>query len=188
MNYFDNASLTKVDSRVLEVMLPYFSEIYGNASSNHDFGKKAKMAIERSIRQVSIIIILTLLSMIRNRISFQQKQKAISQIITTVKQKTYQARNGLKNQAITTNTLWYLRIKMWKVVIPLRILQILLELCKSFLKENNKKILSYPKTNQEFDIQIKNLDQKNKERICNNLGANLMCFNYDKRRMEIFVD
>jgi cysteine desulfurase len=40
MIYFDNASTTKVDSRVLEVMLPYFSEIYGKASSNHDFGKK----------------------------------------------------------------------------------------------------------------------------------------------------
>jgi cysteine desulfurase len=37
-------------------MLPYFSEIYGNASSNHDFGKKFKQAIERSIKQVSKLI------------------------------------------------------------------------------------------------------------------------------------
>lgn len=55
-NYFDNASTTKVDSRVLEVMLPYFTEIYGNASSNHDFGKRAKEAIEKSRKQVSEII------------------------------------------------------------------------------------------------------------------------------------
>ena len=55
-NYFDNASTTKVDSRVLEVMLPYFTEIYGNASSNHDFGKRAKEAIEKSRNQVSEII------------------------------------------------------------------------------------------------------------------------------------
>lgn len=56
INYFDNASTTKVDSRVLEVMLPYFSEIYGNASSNHDFGKKSKLAIEISRKQVSKLI------------------------------------------------------------------------------------------------------------------------------------
>lgn len=56
INYFDNASTTKVNSRVLEAMLPYFSEIYGNASSNHDFDKKFKQAIERSIKQVSKLI------------------------------------------------------------------------------------------------------------------------------------
>ncbi len=55
-NYFDNASTTKVDSRVLEAMLPYFSEIYGNASSNHDFGKESKQAIELSRKQVSKLI------------------------------------------------------------------------------------------------------------------------------------
>jgi cysteine desulfurase len=56
MIYLDNASTTRVDSRVLEVMLPYFSEIYGNASSNHEFGKIAKNAIEKSRKQVSELI------------------------------------------------------------------------------------------------------------------------------------
>ena len=56
INYFDNASTTKVDSRVLEAMLPYLSEIYGNASSNHDFGKTSKQAIELSRKQVSKLI------------------------------------------------------------------------------------------------------------------------------------
>ena len=56
INYFDNASTTKVDSRVLEAMKPYFSEIYGNASSNHDFGKESKQAIELSRKQVSKLI------------------------------------------------------------------------------------------------------------------------------------
>jgi cysteine desulfurase len=56
INYFDSASTTKVDSRVLEEMLPYFTEIYGNASSNHEFGKQAKAAIEKSREQVAILI------------------------------------------------------------------------------------------------------------------------------------
>jgi cysteine desulfurase len=56
INYFDNASTTKVDSRVLEVMLPYFSEIYGNASSNHEFGKIAKNGINKARVQVSELI------------------------------------------------------------------------------------------------------------------------------------
>jgi len=56
INYFDNASTTKIDSRVLEAMLPYFNEIYGNASSNHIFGKTAKKAIELARKQVSELI------------------------------------------------------------------------------------------------------------------------------------
>ncbi|WP_035759213.1 cysteine desulfurase family protein [Flavobacterium tegetincola] len=55
-HYFDNASTTKVDSRVLEVMLPYFTEFYGNASSNHDFGKISKNAIDKARVQVSELI------------------------------------------------------------------------------------------------------------------------------------
>lgn len=55
-NYLDNASTTKVDQRVLDAMLPYFKEIYGNASSGHTFGKMAKKAIEKSRSQVATLI------------------------------------------------------------------------------------------------------------------------------------
>ena len=51
--YYDNASTTKVDDRVLRDMLPYFSELYGNASSQHEFGQLAKKAVEKSRRQVA---------------------------------------------------------------------------------------------------------------------------------------
>jgi len=43
--YFDNAASTSVDSRVLEAMIPYFSDNYGNASSMHFFGAKAKAVL-----------------------------------------------------------------------------------------------------------------------------------------------
>ena len=46
--YLDNAATTKVDEKVLKEMLPYFSEKFGNASSQHMKGQEAKNALERS--------------------------------------------------------------------------------------------------------------------------------------------
>lgn len=54
--YFDNASTTPVDSRVLNKMLPYFSEIFGNASSNHSYGKEASLAIKQARENVANLI------------------------------------------------------------------------------------------------------------------------------------
>lgn len=55
-NYFDNASTTNVDSRVLEVMLPYFNKFYGNASSSHLLGEISKQAIDEARKKVSKLI------------------------------------------------------------------------------------------------------------------------------------
>jgi len=46
--YLDNAATTKVRPEVVEAMLPYFTEIYGNASAVYDFGQKCKQAIENA--------------------------------------------------------------------------------------------------------------------------------------------
>lgn len=51
MVYLDNAATTRVLPEVLDAMLPYFSENYGNASSMYDLGKKSKEAIENA-RQI----------------------------------------------------------------------------------------------------------------------------------------
>lgn len=37
INYSDNACTTKVDQRDLNLILPYFDQLYGNESSNHFF-------------------------------------------------------------------------------------------------------------------------------------------------------
>ena len=46
--YLDNAATTPTDARVLEAMLPFFSQMYGNPSSLHVFGQEAKHAIEEA--------------------------------------------------------------------------------------------------------------------------------------------
>lgn len=51
--YADNNATSKVDERVLEVMMPYFSEQYGNPSSMHDFGGKVSRAISNAREQVA---------------------------------------------------------------------------------------------------------------------------------------
>jgi cysteine desulfurase len=54
--YFDNASATPVDKRVLEDMLPYFSIHFGNPSSLHDFGDKAHGALDNAREQAASLI------------------------------------------------------------------------------------------------------------------------------------
>lgn len=48
MIYLDNAATTRTSPEVVEAMLPYFSELYGNASTVYEFGAKSKEAVTKA--------------------------------------------------------------------------------------------------------------------------------------------
>lgn len=54
--YFDHAATTPVDKRVLEKMLPFFSENFGNANSQHVFGRNAVRYVDEARDTIATII------------------------------------------------------------------------------------------------------------------------------------
>lgn len=54
--YFDNAATTALDPQVLEVMMPYLTEKFGNPSSIYSYGRETRMAIETARKSVAKIL------------------------------------------------------------------------------------------------------------------------------------
>jgi len=54
--YFDNAATTSLDPQVLEVMMPYLTEKFGNPSSIYSYGRESRLAIENARKSVAKIL------------------------------------------------------------------------------------------------------------------------------------
>lgn len=54
--YADNAATTRIAPQVLDAMLPYLKEEYGNPSTLYKLGREAKIAIEKAREQVAQVI------------------------------------------------------------------------------------------------------------------------------------
>jgi cysteine desulfurase len=54
--YLDNSATTAMDPAVVEVMMPYLTEQFGNASSIHYFGQQARAAVDKARHQVAALI------------------------------------------------------------------------------------------------------------------------------------
>lgn len=50
--YLDNAATTKTAPEVVEAMLPYFTEMYGNPSSVYSFSRRAKKPLQQAERRL----------------------------------------------------------------------------------------------------------------------------------------
>ena len=54
--YLDNSATTPVDPRVVDAMLPYLTDRFGNASSIHHFGQEAKSTVDKARHQVASLV------------------------------------------------------------------------------------------------------------------------------------
>lgn len=54
--YFDSAATTALDPQVLEAMLPYLQNKYGNPSSIYSYGRETRLAIENARKSVGKIL------------------------------------------------------------------------------------------------------------------------------------
>ena len=90
MIYLDNAATTKVDDRVLNAMLPYLKEQYGNPGALYSLGREAKLAVVRAREQVAELIncspdqvIFTSGGSEANNLAFYDRWKWERPIVTT---------------------------------------------------------------------------------------------------------
>jgi len=54
--YLDNNATTKIDPRVLEAMMPFLTEEYGNAASNHEFGVEINQHVKKAREKIASLI------------------------------------------------------------------------------------------------------------------------------------
>ena len=54
--YLDNNATTQVDPAVVEEMMPYLTELYGNPSSGYRFGTQVNKAIETARERVALLL------------------------------------------------------------------------------------------------------------------------------------
>ena len=54
--YLDYAATTPVDPRVVEAMLPYSTEYFGNPASQHTHGEYAKRAVNKAKEQIATLV------------------------------------------------------------------------------------------------------------------------------------
>lgn len=82
--YFDNAATTQIDDRVLEAMLPYLKEHYGNPSSTHASGRVAMLAVETSRKKIAAILNCTPQSIVFTSCGTESANTALRSVVSSI--------------------------------------------------------------------------------------------------------
>src|ERR1700682_1180094 len=87
--YMDYHATTPVDPRVVQAMLPYFTEVFGNAASrNHAFGWQAEEGVENARAAIAKLIWATHKKIIFSRAATQSKTSAITGVAEMYREKS----------------------------------------------------------------------------------------------------
>ncbi len=109
--YLDYAATTPVDPRVVEAMLPYFTERYGNASSIHSTGRGSRLAIDNSRK-----VIANLINAVSNEIFFTSSATEANNWVLKVhafqigKDETHIAISTIEHDCILKSANWLKKI------------------------------------------------------------------------------
>jgi cysteine desulfurase len=114
--YADNNATTKIDERVLEVMMPYLTDEYGNPSSMHDFGGRVASAVDKAREQVA-----NSLGAISSEIFFtscgsESNNMALRSILETMPEKRHVITTRVEHPCVLNVVKWLEREQHYKAV------------------------------------------------------------------------
>ncbi|MEO5859326.1 MAG: cysteine desulfurase family protein [Pyrinomonadaceae bacterium] len=99
--YLDNSATTPVDPRVVEAMMPYLTEQFGNASSIHYFGQQAKSAVDKARHQVAELIGSRLNEIVFTSGGTESNNLAIKGIIDNSPPNSHIITSAIEHSAVT---------------------------------------------------------------------------------------
>lgn len=98
--YLDHAATTPLDERVLEAMLPYMKENYGNANSPHHLGQKSKVVVEDAREKVAALIGAEPSEVIFTSGGTESDNAVIKGVITAARDKNEVVTSELEHHAV----------------------------------------------------------------------------------------